>query len=88
MVLYIHSSQTPDLLPLLSSLVTIRKEKKKPDGLNIKKDFGITREIASGKELKKEKILSRNIVFCCCCCCCVLFFFFRNIVIDYELDQI
>ena len=46
----------------LLPFVTIRKKKKKPDGLNIKKDFGITREIASGKELKKEKILSRNIV--------------------------
>ena len=56
--------------PAFSPLVTIRKKIKKPDGLNIKKDFGITREIASGKELKKEKILS------------------RNIVIDYELDQI
>lgn len=56
--------------PTFSPLATIRKKRKKPDGLNTKKDFGITREIASGKELNKEKILS------------------RNIVIDYELDQI
>ena len=56
--------------PTFSPLVIIRKKRKKPDGLNIKKDFGIPREIASGKELKKEKLLSRNIVR------------------DYELDQI